>query len=53
MVLLCLFLYATSGGTHARCTVVDLTGSVVEDAAGGPVRLDINPVAWTNRCSWY
>ena len=25
-----------------------VSGSKIEDAAGGPVRLDINPVAWTS-----
>ena len=41
------FSYATGtgsfGGGHAEGFI---TGSVVDDAAG-PVRLDINPVAWT------
>ena len=25
-----------------------VSGSKIEDAAGGPVRLDINPIAWTS-----
>jgi len=25
-----------------------VSGSKIENAAGGPVRLDINPVAWTS-----
>ena len=42
------FAYETTASIGATSTAVSeyATGSVVDDAAG-PVRLDINPVAWT------
>ena len=36
---------ASLGGTDANAIGYE-TGSILANAAGGPVRLDINPVAW-------
>ena len=37
------FSFAYESGSYPD---VYITGSIIENAAGGPIRLDINPVAW-------
>ena len=43
------FLYETTssiGGNVSGQASSFITGSVIENAAGGPITLDINPIAW-------
>ena len=43
------FLYETTssiGGDVSGQASSFITGSIIENAAGGPIKLDINPIAW-------
>ena len=43
------FLYETTssfGGDVSAEVSSFITGSIIENAAGGPIKLDINPIAW-------